>query len=191
MEMSPDAPGRGDGSERADHELAGGERGVGDGEGAAAVTAAAPQEDVEVEHARAPAPAGAAAEAAFECLQGAQHGGRVERAFGDGGGVGEVAAGAAARPVEENGGGVEQAEFTVEFGNGGGDDAGGTAVMSVRAVGADGDGVEVLHYWVALSLRAERSNLSRATKLDCFVATLLAMTGECLFNPRLRPPCRR
>src|SRR5260221_9664887 len=141
----PDAPGRSDGRERLKHEAAACELRVGDGQARRPEFAAAPQHDVEVEHARAPAAAGAAAEFALQRLEARQQRGRIECAFDQGHGIGEIASGATMRRVEEDGRRIEQFELLVQARNRGFDDARGPAEAAVRPVRSDRDGIEVGH----------------------------------------------
>ena len=105
--------------------------------------APAPQDEVEIEHARRPMLARPPSEIPFQRLYGPQHLGRLQAALDQGHGIGEIAAGAADGRVEDDGGGVEQAELLFEAGDRRFDHARGAAVAAVRAVRADGDCVEV------------------------------------------------
>src|SRR3954451_9787454 len=88
--------------ERLEHEAAPGKLRVRDGQPARTELASAPQQKVEIEDARTPALAGAAAEFALALLQPLQHGRRVELAFDQGHGIGEIAACGAMRRVEHD-----------------------------------------------------------------------------------------
>ena len=125
------------------NEVAGREARVRDSERTRTKLASAPKDDVEIEHARTPAAAAAAAELALEGLEAREYLGRLQAAFDQGNGVGEVAAGAAMGCVEHDRRGIEQTELLVEAGNCGFDDALRSAKTAVRPVGADRHDVEV------------------------------------------------
>jgi len=138
-----DPPAGRDGGKRLKDKAAAREAGVGDGEAAHPAITAAPEGDVQIEHARTPAAAAAAAELALEGLEAREYLGRLQAAFDQGNGVGEVAAGAAMGCVEHDRRGIEQTELLVEAGNCGFDDALRSAKTAVRPVGADRHDVEV------------------------------------------------
>src|SRR5438445_13134618 len=77
--------------ERLEDEASAGELPVGNGQPARAELAAAPQHDVEVEDARTPSTTGTAAEFALERLEPGEHVRRVDPAFNQRDGIGEVA----------------------------------------------------------------------------------------------------
>jgi len=79
------------------------------------------------------------------------------------------------RWVEDDRRGVEQAKVGIKPGDCRLDHLRRPAEAAVAAVRSDGDGIEVRH-GAALSLRAQRSN-PRVAGVDCFVASLLAMTA--------------
>jgi len=138
------APAGGNRGEWLKHETAIYDLRMGDRQPARAPIAAAPQDDVEVEYTRAPAATAPAAEIALDRFQAAKHFGRVEIAFDEGHGIGEIAAGAPMGCVKDDRRGVEQAELLIEPGNGGFHHLRRAAEAAVRPVGADADGVEVL-----------------------------------------------
>ena len=140
------APARGNRGERLEHEAAPLELRVGDLQAACAERAAAPQGDVEVEHARAPAAAAPTPEIAFDRLEPDEQDRRIEIAFDERNGIGEIAPGAALRRVEDDGRGVEQLELLVQPGDCRLDHPRRPTEAAVRAVGADGDGVEVRRF---------------------------------------------
>ena len=144
-----------DRGQRLEHERAPGELGVGDGQAARAESPAAPQDEVEVEHAWAPAPPPAATEGAFDRFEARQHLGWFGIAFDQRRGIGEIAAGAAMRRVEDDRRGVEQAEVFVQLGDRGLDHAGRAPVAAVGPVGSDRDGVEVRAFGQSTSVRPE------------------------------------
>jgi uracil-DNA glycosylase family 4 len=115
----------------------------------------APQGDIEVEHPRTPSLAASTAELAFDGLQASKHFGRVQMAFDERDGIGEVPAGATVGCIQDDRRRVEQAEVLIEPGDRGFDDALRTAVAAVWPVRSDCDGVELGH-GAALSLRAKR-----------------------------------
>src|SRR5690348_18490368 len=89
--------------------------------------------------------AAAPAELPLDRLDPMQHLLRVEIAFDDRDGIGEVAPGAADRRIENDRRGVEQAKLLVQAGNGGLDHLLRPSVAAVGAVRPDRDGVEVRH----------------------------------------------
>lgn len=84
-----------------------------------------------------------AAELALHQLDAREHLVRLQLTFYQGNGVGEVSSCTADCRIEDDGGGVKQAEFLIEPGNRCLDDLRRPAVTTVRSVGADGDGIEV------------------------------------------------
>ena len=137
-------PSGGDRREWLEHESALLQRSVRDRQRPRPPLATAPCDDVEVENARPPASSAAPAEIPLDLLQAFEHFGRRNIALHQRDAIGEVAAGAAVGRVEKNRRGVEQSELLVEPGDCSLDDACGPSVAAVRAVGADGDGVEML-----------------------------------------------
>ena len=89
------APRRSDRRKRLDDEGAIGCRGMRDGEGSRAPSTSAPVDDVEIEHTRRPSAAAASAEFALDGLERPEHLGRIEIAFDERDGIGEIAAGSA------------------------------------------------------------------------------------------------
>jgi hypothetical protein len=142
-QRSANSPSRGDMAQRQDHEHTPLERQVRDGQAPGFHRRPVPGEDIEVENARAPASARTPAECPLDRFQLSQHGIRRLLTLDQRHGVGEVASGAALGRVEQDWRGVEQTEALVELPDRRLNDAGRAAVAAVRAVGTDGDGVEV------------------------------------------------
>jgi len=142
-QASLDAPAWRDCSERLEDEVPFPKLLVGYRETPRAKAAAAPQDQVEIEHARAPAPAGPTAELALDLFQLFKDVSWLEIAFDQRHGIGEIAAGATMRWIEDDRRGVEQAECFIEPRNGGFDNTRGPAELPVRPVRSDGDRVEV------------------------------------------------
>jgi len=138
-----DPPARSDRSERVENEASTGELGVGDRQAPRAEPATAPQSDVEIQHAWSPAATATASEFALDALQARKHDRGFEAAYDKGDGIGEITSGVTMGGVEDDGRRIEQAEFLIQPGNRCLDDSGWPARASVRAVGADGDRVEV------------------------------------------------
>ena len=136
-------PARRDRRQRIEDEAARAKLAMGDGQSPRSQSPAAPQCHVEVEHTGAPALSPAAAEFALDGLQADEHVRRLELAFDQRDGIGEIAAGSAVGRVEDDRGSIEQPEILVEPGNRGLDHPGGTAVPAVRAVRPDRNGVEI------------------------------------------------
>ena len=170
-----DAPAGRDCCKRVENEVALFETIVRDDEPARSELAATPQNDVEVEHAGSPMLAAPPSELALDVFDPAQHLGRIQRAFDQRDGIGELAAGPADGGVEDDWRGIEQAELSVEPGDGGFDYARRAPVTAVRAVGADGDGIELGHPIGPVIASAAKQ--SSGADVDCFVSAFLAMTG--------------
>ena len=116
---------------------------MGDGQASRTDPTAAPRENIEIEHPRSPAATRATAEIALDRFERGEHRVWVGNACDQHDRIGKISPGAALRRVEDDRRGVEQAEVRVEPGDGGADHAAGAAVATVRAVGAERDGVEV------------------------------------------------
>src|SRR4051812_34199565 len=120
--------------------------------------------------------AGAAAEAALYRLEASQHLGRIEIAFDQRDGVGEIPPGAAVRGVEHDGGSVEQPELLVEPRDRCFDHARGTTETAVPTVRPNRDCVELGHAFPCHCDPCEgKGKRSSLAPLDCFVTSLLAM----------------
>jgi len=143
-QAAADAPTRRDGRERLKYERPALDRGVRHRQLARVPPAAAPVGNVEVEDPGAPAPAAAPSELALDALERCQHVGREELAFNQRHGIREVAPGAAMRGVEQDRRGIEQAEVAVEPGDRRFDHLRRAAEPPVRAVRANGNGIEVV-----------------------------------------------
>lgn len=141
-QRAPDAPPWSDRGQRLEDEAALFQLGVRNHQSARSEPAAAPQDDVEIEHTRAPAPAGPAAEFTLDAFELGEHLGRTEAAFDQRNRVREVAAGSAARRIEDDRRGIEEVEFFVQPNDRGLDHGPWKAVAAVRPVGADRDRVK-------------------------------------------------
>ena len=89
---------------------------VRNGEPALSPFTACPGDDVEVEDSGAPAASAPSAELALHRLERLKHEWRLQLAFDESDGIGEVAAGTAMRGIEQDGRRVEQAECLIERG---------------------------------------------------------------------------
>ena len=140
----PDQPPIGrDGRQWPDRESAVGEAGVRDGQAVRTNPPAAPCQYVEIEHPRAPAPPWSPPEITLDRFKREQHCVGIEAALNQRHGIGEIAPCATMRRVEDDRRGIEQAEIPVEPGNRRADHSAGASVATVRAVGAERDGVKV------------------------------------------------
>ena len=153
-EAPPDAPAGRDCRERLENEAAPFQSIMRNREASASKLATAPQCDVEVEHAGRPMLAGPTAEVAFDLLDALKHLWRLEFAFDDGHGVGEVASCPSYGRIEKDRRSVKQAEILIEASNGSFNDAAGLAEAAVRPIGPDGDGIEVRCVWHLASPRS-------------------------------------
>ena len=136
-ERSLHGPPRRNRCKRLEDEAAPGELRVRNRQAARAELAPAPQRDVEVEHAGAPSAPRTAAEVALDGFETLEHYGRIKLAFNQRDRIGKVAPGAASGAVEDDRGGVEQAELQIQPRDRRRDDAGRRAVAAMRPVGSD------------------------------------------------------
>ena len=114
-----------------------------DGQSVRAYSPPAPHQNIEIEHPRTPAASRTAAEIALDRFQRGEQIIRIKRAFDQHNRIGKISPRPALRRVEQDRRGIEQAEVRVEPGDGGGDHAAGAPVATVRAVGAERDGVKM------------------------------------------------
>src|SRR5690348_2544277 len=141
-----DAPARRNGRQWLEHESTLDQPGMRNGQPPRAESAPGPQHDIEVEDARSPAFPAAAAEFPLDGLEPNEHAGRLDVTLDDCDRVGEIAARAAVRRVEDNRRGIEQAELLVQPGNCRLDHARGTPEPPVRPVRTECDRVEVRRF---------------------------------------------
>jgi hypothetical protein len=142
-QASGDTPAGSNGRERLEDEAPLRQPRVRNGEPAGTEPAAAPQQQVEIEDSGPPALARPAAKLALQGFQALEHLRRVEIAFDERHGIGEIAPGAAVGRVEHDRRCVKQAERLIEARDCGFDDLRRPPETAVRAVGADREGVEV------------------------------------------------
>ncbi len=116
---------------------------MGDSESRGANRPAAPCQYVEVQHPRAPAAARPTPEVLLDGLEGGEKRHRLERAFDQRDGIGEIATRAALGGVEQDRRGIVQAEFPIQPRDCCPDHLRGPAVVAVRSIGPERDGVEV------------------------------------------------
>lgn len=142
-QASLDPPLRGDCRKGLDDEAAFGEPPMRDGEAARAEASAAPEHEVEIEHAWTPPSARPAAEFFLQIFQALEHFRRIEAAFDQRDGIGEVASRWPVRRIENDRRSIEQAEFLVEPGDRRLRHSRRSPIAPVRSVRPDGDGIEI------------------------------------------------
>lgn len=116
---------------------------VRNGETSRAKVAAAPEGQIEVEHSWTPSPAGPAAELLLDLLQAFEDVSRLKIAFDERNRIGEIAACATERRIEDDRRSIEQSKLLVEPRNRRLDDTCWASEVSVRPVRSDRDCVEV------------------------------------------------
>ena len=133
-ERTDQSPVRCDHRQWTDRECPLRQAGVRNGQAGRVEPTAAPCEQVEIQHARAPAATGAAAEGALDGFHLAEHCQRIQPAFDERDGIGEIAPGTTQSGIEQDGRGIEQPEIRVEARDRRRDHARGAAVATVGSV---------------------------------------------------------
>src|SRR3569623_735490 len=137
------APGRSDCGERAEYETALREPRMWHSQATRPKRAAAPQDEIEIENTRSPAPTASPAKSPFDCLECLEHGPRLKVAFYQRHRIGEIAAGASVRGVENDRRGIEQIKLPLQLRDCCFNDLPRAAVPPVRPVRSNRHGIEV------------------------------------------------